>query len=459
MPSFRWVPIAFLAVSGCLSTPGPNETDAGRGSGDASTTTDASSSDAPTATDASTGTDAIAVGMGTSFPPAMTDVDITGAWSGDLNGDQVDDVLLLSDTGDPASAGVYVLLGQLDSGVPEYHQFLASGTEAPLAVTATQLDGVGALDIVVYDVQYDSMDPADSLAYLRAYIGAGVTFTEPPVENHVTAVQLDEWKPRTPGEEVKMIAARIDVNATAPGFAVVHHRGAFVLTIPSWSNFNWQQTAPEVLIDEGCSGLGAVPNDTNPVDDLILWTDQAPEVRWLVNDGHGAFARSNVLAAPPAPDEAQLFDMDGVDPLDVVGYLDTGIQAIPTDDVADPNGSFLDGQSYISNMDGFREILVMDTNQPGIDERPEIIVASADCEGPTTDPCLLMIRNAYIHTASGELRTDQSWVRYFLPAGFVPDAVVHGDFDGDAVDEVVIFSSDGSQDCVRIADATFAACD
>lgn len=455
MGSVRFGTAVAVLCAGCLGSPMRPT------SGDDAGAHDARASDAPV-TDArpvidGPVADAALPPKGVPFPPAGMGISITGGWTGDLNGDGIDDVVLLSNTDMEPTTGVYVLFGQQGKGVPDYHQFLHTGVKAPYAVTATQLDGAGFSDLLVFAVDFKADGPGDNLSYLLAFTADGSSYRDPPLSNTISQGQA--WQVLFSEDEPAMIQTLQRAPAVPRAVAVVHGRGGFTLSYASWSDANFLNATPEMLVEGRTLGALVLPNGTNAsVDDLLTWTDTTGDLQWLVNDGSGGLSPTTVNAEVRGPNYAALYDMDGTPPLDVIGVIDSEIQAVPVDTSAGTTSAEYNGQSYITGVGSARGMLVFDSNVATSDPRPELVIATESCTTTSDNPCLYMIRNAYIDGASGNLLSPSS-IRYWeLPAGMQPRALFRGDFDGDGAKEVLVFGLDGSMACARADDEQFSSC-
>jgi hypothetical protein len=437
-----WLALALPA--GCLSSPSPADSQ------------DAAASDAGrTAADAATdaAADAAPVGGGAEFPPAGMAVSITGGWAGDLNGDGVDDVVLLSDTGDPASAGLYVLMGQRDLGLPDYHQFLATGSQDPLAVAATQLDGGGGLDLVAFAVDYGELGMyEDNESYLHAYLADGTSFAD-ALTNRITKSRQNHLFPRTEGAPAGVVPFRLRAAYSAPALAVFHERGSFVLALDSWDVDGWKTQAPLALqASYAATGGAAFASAATGVDDLIAFTDSMPQMDWLVNDGAGNVTARTVEGVAPGVTVGALHEMTGAAPADVVGAGNSCLQATPVDDDAGSSGV----TACVSNVGRIRGLVVFDGDDPA-NGTPEIVAVADACDAVGGADCWYLFPDAYIDESASSLAGGTATHRA-MPSSFAPRFVARGDFDGDGADELRAFGAGGKQDCVRLVGGALTVC-
>lgn len=445
-----------LALIGCLSSP-TRPTSGDGGSNQDAAWIDGRSNDALLVTDGAVDGNSV---VATPWPPAGVTPNITKGWAGDINGDGIDDVILLNETSDSATNGVYVLLGQTGARATHFHQFLATADKNPVALTLVDLDSNGMLDLVVFAMKFGPVMPDDNDGYLHAYMNDGVLFADTPLVNFLSPGVNMSWQILfNPGAPAHLFSARLTAGSV-PSIIGVHERGGFKLSLPSWSGSNFATESAEMLTGSRQTGGAAVVNQANAgVDDLILWTDEVNTVTWLVNDGSGGLSSTvpNGRTGTRGPTLGALWDMDGTPPLDVIGSLDTEVNAFPVDTDAGTETATYMGQTYITGVDNATAMLVFDSDAS--DPRPEIMLAAAGCATFSNNPCLFLIRNAYIDGTTGELNSPSGPGQYELPAGFEAKVMVRGDFDDDDNPEVLLFAANGDVACARVTDGVFSACD
>ncbi len=440
---FRWLIVSVAVATGCLSDPGGGSTDAVPPTIDAATTVvDAAPPDAPV------------VEGGQAFPPADTVVNVTAGWAGDLNGDRFDDVVLLSDTGASDSAGAYVLLGG-ETGLPEFHQFMGTGVRDPIAVTAAQLDGAGNADVVVFAVDYgDGIVKETIESYLLAYMGDGAPLRATALENHVTSIRENWLFPRTEGEPADMMTGRFAPDAEVPGLTVIHHRGAFTLTMATWSDAAFEAFGTEPLLPSfiGSGGHVAPSTTATDLDDVVVYTSGSTMCRWMANQGDGSFAERIVESTPPGVRYGAPASLDGTDPVDFVGVRSSGLQGVPVDQNASTAGVLLDGATAVDGLGDATDIIAFDAEGTAA---PEVVVSATGCS-QTGSACLLLVPEVAVD-GPAELATGTR--RFFaLPAGFTPRVLLRGDFDGDEKPEIRVFDASGQQQCVQVASGMLLPC-
>ena len=444
-----------LTLIGCLSSPARPTSSDGGSTPDAAWS-DGRSSDALLVTDAAVDANAV---VATPWPPAGVTLNITKGWAGDINDDGIDDVILLNETGNSGTNGVYVLLGQPGARATHYHQFLATGDRNPVALTLSDLDGNGMLDLIVFAMKFGPVMPDDNDGYLQAYMNDGPLFADTPLVNWLSPGINMSWQILfNPGAPAHLFTARLTAGSV-PSIIGVHERGGFKLSLPSWSGSNFTTESVQMLTDARQTGGAAVVNLANAgVDDLILWTDEANTVTWLVNDGSGNLSPTapNGRTGTRGPIFGALWDMDGTPPLDVIGALQTEINAFPVDTDAGTETATYLGQTYITGVDSATAMLVFDSDAS--DPRPEIMISSPACVMFSNNACLFLIRNAYINGTTGELDSPSGPGQYELPSGFETRVMVRGDFDDDDNPEVLLFAANGDVACARVADGVFSAC-
>lgn len=450
------VPLVLLSLlAACLRSPefvpveevGPGASDAGLG--------DASKTDA--ASDASDlGPDAAIPGTGLPLPAS---VNVTGGWAGDLNGDGTDDLLLMSDNDFAQTTGLYLLFGQSDSFLAEHHQFMATGSKTPVAVMASQLDGQNSLDVVLFAVEFGEPPSGETNeSFMLAYLAEDTSYAA-PLENWISeGTNISGALPFARGESATMLRVRLDPGSL-PSFVAVHSRGVVALTLPLWDedNFNFGNTSPEVLLSAYAVGGRVLPSvTTNGVDDLIVWSDATGDMKWLRNDGSGTLINTVVNAEIRGPTHADLFDVDGIPPLDVIAVNESEIQVVPVDNDGGTTSAEYNGQNYIPGYAAAVDIMAIDASANTDANRPEILVLSPSCGDRA---CLYMIRNAFINGDNGQLNSSPTNIReWSLPQGFTPKLMFRGDFDGDGAQEIAIIGADGSAQCVRLANEAFSSC-
>ncbi len=434
---------------GCLSDP------------DAASRADAADHGADAAVgrgDADPGADAMPAGPGTAFPPVGTEVNIEAGAVADVNGDGVDDLLLASRTGFASSNGVYVLLGQAGVGVPDFHEFFGTGAHEPLAVGAGAIGAANGLDVVALVVDYgDPKVEFDNETIVQAYArGADGRFDATPFTRDI-GVGDGCPLPRFEDKRGAIAVGRFVPGADLPAVAVGHDHGVCVVQAEAFSALAWQMAGrtavgPDYIVSE----LLPVPSDMSGLDDLLAPSELAG--RWYRNDGAGGFVTAEQATAGGMR-RAAFVDLDGNDPVDMIGIRQVGliahVVATPGNDVALP---FRGDQNLSGFPGGLSHVAVVEADDGG-DARPDVLLASGGCDGadPTGAPCVAMFRNVYADGAA--LETDVATEVRSYPASFRPAHLFVGDFDGDDIEDILVFSVDGRAECLRATGGKLQPCD
>ncbi len=436
--------VGVCSLVGCLSDPDSGTSIDGGTSIDASADViDAGESGGP---------DAAPVGPGSEFPPAGANLLVEDIWSGDLNGDAIDDLVVLNRSTVDQSFGAYVLYGQQGIGVTEFHAYLDTGTREPMAVTAIQATGDANLELLVYAVDFATPATDDNSGFVLGYEAVSATeFAAQPVTNAVSRVDKVYVQPVESESPAGITAGRFDPDADVPGMVVGVHTGVFQLVPQSWDTFG---DAVPVMLRENVpmSGLVTIPSQTAGLDDVIGF-EHAEAVRWFVNDGAGSLVGQIPLASlDPGIQQAVVLDGDGTGPLDVLGVGDQSVQLVLTGNPG--SGHVWHGASFIDGLIGsMTDIEVVDADG---DARPEVVLVGAQC-ADVSRPCAVLFPDVFVD-GDGDLTSSELDDSFPFAPGYVPKKLASGDFDGDGSGELIVVAQNGALQCLRIVAGQLEEC-
>lgn len=435
----RSVVLAVVA-SGCLGDPSPPGADM-----DDAAVRDAAILDAALSDGAALDgpeADALPPG-GASFPPGDITVNLIASAVADIDGDGRDDLLLANDTGDDATRGVFVLLGGTDRQLDRYHAYLEVGDAIPVAVTAADLNGDDAVEVIVFGRIADTVT-----GRLLVFPGAGGgAFGAPMTRDTPHALYTDEYRLATVTTGAFAGNDNLDI-------AIGSNSAVAVLTVDAWDAlFGTNSFTLIEFTDENPNHiLGVAPAGTSATrDDLVI-----AQVGWVTlvdNGGDGAFdgARHTNPLPITALSGATIAQLDDTGAADVLGnglVVGERVGAVLVDSAggAAYRGELTDVLYY----DAMR-VLALDA-----DPRPDVVVLT---RGP------LRFR-LHLNLAFDAAPEPDALVFTTTRPDFDPelegvaDAVSFqvGQFDGDAPLELYAHTATGAAVCVEVLAAGLVAC-
>lgn len=384
--------------------------------------------------------------QGLAFPPDG-EINLRSGYVVDLDYDGWDDIVLLNETGDPATQGFFVLLGRDGADGSLYDAFVNTPDVQPYAVLVAQLGGGEDYDILIYG---EGNDRGRLVAYPEA---SPATFDDP------LSITMGSTQPIPLGGSQPAFISLGDYDTVDGKLEIVfgHEEGVFIGGIHEWGEdfrLNELYTLSEPGVPWGDTYVsGAILEGTAPVQDILV--AQRERVTWYANGGDGSFTSDMHTTAVTAPGlwAVDYADINGDGRKDVFAVGNYAVSVyVPAAGATDGTHYLLyddgtTGENDDGELDGIAALQIND------DPRPDIVIMERANEA-TSDNFIKLYADVSIQ---GSMMVADEEVLQEL-GSFEPRTMVYGDFDGDGVGELIVFDALGNSQCFELKATAILPC-